>query len=207
MSEPKPTIPAIADDVTSPTDSKETGSIATKTTVFTYADTDLPPGRLTATKGHTEVRLRGSSRSKSPMPNSCRHSVDGNSSISSLDDILLNEPDILYDRQGLEDLKNHSSSMSQGSISNLPPVHERLSEETLDDVHAFSDLRSSNASLVSINTDNAMLEPVVEMLDDIEEEEDAPVILMTNMENLRLESQQETPTASSSVNNETVPTV
>lgn len=94
----------------------------------------------------------------------------GDSSISSLEDFVDN--DILYDRQGLVDDLSQSSSknMPIRPMSNLPSVNERLSEETLDDVHAFTDLvvRSSNASrAASVGTDRELF---LDPLDEIDEE-------------------------------------
>lgn len=128
------------------------------------------------------------------------------------------DQDILYDRQGFVELdlsesqrKLHNSREFSNSKS-LPPVNERLSEDTLEDVHAFSDVvRSSNASRVSIGTDNQVLEPLTEcgeeydndddnddttdgLLDDIDEEGNSnggamtTSIIVTNMENLNLGS-------------------
>jgi hypothetical protein len=137
---------------------------------------------------------------------------DANSSMSSLDDIV--DTDILTDRQGFSEL---DLSESRGLLSrengNLPSVNERMSEDALEDVHAFSDVnaRSSNASRAnSIGTGGgAVLEPLSEYddedldlddLDDIQEEgceghvgtggADAgqPQVILTNMENLTLQS-------------------
>lgn len=67
---------------------------------------------------------------------------DGNLSISSIEDV---DPDILYDRMGFEELEPPASHPIAGGTlaspgAHLPPVNERLSEETLEDSHAFQDL-------------------------------------------------------------------
>ena len=88
------------------------------------------------------------SRSRSPMtrktaasgtsnPTPTQTTADANSSISSLEDIV--DQDILYDRQGLVELDlTESQRKLHSSRDNicLPPVNERLSEDTLEDVHA-----------------------------------------------------------------------
>lgn len=106
---------------------------------------------------------------------------DANSSISSLDDIV--DQDILYDRAGLSELeidvvakKLHSSR----EFVNLPPVNERLSEESMDDVHAFSDVQttrttSSNASRagsIATGTGVEFLEPLNECGEEDEDDDD-----------------------------------
>jgi hypothetical protein len=97
---------------------------------------------------------------------------DGNSSISSCDDIAP-DSDILTDRAGFaDDLTDNIRRMhSSRDQLNLPPtVNERMTEESLEDVHAFSDCqfrpRSSNASLVSgvssVANEASVLEPCLE---------------------------------------------
>eukprot|EP00547_Thalassionema_nitzschioides_P006598 CAMPEP_0194208182 /NCGR_PEP_ID=MMETSP0156-20130528/6697_1 /TAXON_ID=33649 /ORGANISM="Thalassionema nitzschioides, Strain L26-B" /LENGTH=447 /DNA_ID=CAMNT_0038935091 /DNA_START=113 /DNA_END=1456 /DNA_ORIENTATION=+ len=83
-----------------------------------------------------------SSRSVSP---SLRAETDANSSISSLD----TESDILTDRMGLEELDLEKQKYFVCSFSSLPPVNERLSKDTLEDVHAFSDIIKTTGSLSS----------------------------------------------------------
>lgn len=140
--------------------------------------------------------------------------TDANSSISSLDDI-----DILTDRAGFSELDLSESQrkmhMARENLSNLPSVNERMSEDALEDVHAFSDVaRSSNASRCnSIGTGTgAVLEPLSEYededldldsgdddLDDIQEEGGdltehplhQPQVILTNMENLTLQLNQQ----------------
>jgi len=185
-------------------------------------DLNLPPGRMNATRAPPRLTpssplqnptsfpmmmrrrsMEGTrSRSRSPLHTATTKETqaltDGNSSISSLDEFV--DQDILYDRQGLVELDLTESQRklhNSREFVNLPPVNERLSEDTLEDVHAFSDVvRSSNASRVSGGTGtDAMLEPLDEgeeddELDDIDEEgsESDPMttVILTNMENLTL---------------------
>eukprot|EP00522_Entomoneis_paludosa_P008568 CAMPEP_0172439736 /NCGR_PEP_ID=MMETSP1065-20121228/619_1 /TAXON_ID=265537 /ORGANISM="Amphiprora paludosa, Strain CCMP125" /LENGTH=318 /DNA_ID=CAMNT_0013188457 /DNA_START=126 /DNA_END=1082 /DNA_ORIENTATION=- len=139
--------------------------------------------------------------------------LDGNSSMSSLEDFV--DSDILYDRAGLQEQQpeNKGSKASQsgsGSGTNLPPVNERLSEDTLEDVHAFSDARVQMASSSgnsqnsmtsasranSITTaDKAFLDPLVEGEDEdgqdsldgtMAADDEEGVVILTNMEKLSI---------------------
>jgi hypothetical protein len=102
----------------------------------------------------------------------------GGSSFSNLEDFI--DPDILTDKMGLVELEpshhhphQSSSSSSQhqqhqlnASFSNLAPVTERMSEETLEDVHAFSDVvvRGTRSSIAmgSSGEDVVLLEALDE---------------------------------------------
>uniref|UniRef100_A0A7S1D2I4 Uncharacterized protein n=1 Tax=Cyclophora tenuis TaxID=216820 RepID=A0A7S1D2I4_CYCTE len=134
----------------------------TKSANYFYTDEDLPPLRLNATR--VQERL-SSSTSALCVPNNLmtkrRRSLDltkprsrsrspsltkeDGSSVSSLEDF---DSDILTDRMGLEELPadglsgGSASGSLHVSVSSLPPVNERLSEDTLEDVHAFSDIQS-----------------------------------------------------------------
>ncbi|KAL7577321.1 hypothetical protein ACA910_002059 [Epithemia clementina (nom. ined.)] len=190
----------------------------------------------TGNMGHHLHHHHASPRSKSPSfqlrsggstAATAAPTMDGNSSISSLEDLV--DSDILYDRAGLIDIDVLSSSTgsldgskSQGGrkasssreFVNLPSVNERLSDETLEDVHAFSDVKvntsgSSNASRANSLTDagdeKVVLDPLEEGDDEDGDEDDdqdsledpsessemhmSPVIL-TNIENLSLQAQQ-----------------
>ena len=121
-----------------------------------------------------------SSRSGSESPGSSRghhKQYDGGSSISSLEDAGI-DFDVLTDRMGhLElDLKTQQE-ISHGlnkSLSNLPAVNERLSDETLDDVHAFTDVKRETGTLSrggSITTGGEVSSNVLEPLEEIEEVE------------------------------------
>ena len=197
-------------------------------------DSNLPPGRMHAVKGHHRLHGSGNiefsgsgsapgtprSRSRSPM-GSLRGgggggadgkadggrvtltTADGNSSISSLDDL---DRDILTDRAGImDDLSEAQRRLHSSKEFHLPAtVNERLSEDTLEDIHAFSDVvRSSNCSRVSMKSDSVNGEAVLEPLDELSEEEDqnsleedgddaeggeqqVNTVILTNMENLTL---------------------
>jgi hypothetical protein len=150
--------------------------------------------------GSGSVTKNPRSRSRSPAATKITTSstyYDGNSSISSLDNLeLLVDPDILYDRHGLDDLpqqqqRNHHHS---GNNNYLPAVNERLSEETLEDVHAFSDFSISNSrGCASVRSG---LEPLNEGdnedddLDQIneEDEEEFGMVILTNLDDLQLSS-------------------
>jgi hypothetical protein len=102
--------------------------------------------------------------------------TDGNSSLSSMDDY---ESDLLTDRAGvLDDLSDSQRKLHSSKEFHVPAtVLERMSEDSLEDNHAFSDLVricsssrdgnfSSNASRVShvsgSNAGDGMLEPLDE---------------------------------------------
>jgi hypothetical protein len=111
------------------------------------------------------------------------------------------DSDLLTDKMGLEELdieKQHSSSQLMiHPSSSLPPVSERLCDETLEDVHAFSDVKrdgthSRGASSIATGGDGAsFLETLEEMeeIDDDEEEsidEEGDKVILTNMENITI---------------------
>jgi len=121
---------------------------------------------------------RGSSRSASPAPE-----LQSHSSSSSLAEELAVPLDMLTDRKGFEELEPlppHTMVV----LSKLPAVSERLSEETLEDVHAFCDLTAGNNSTRSIqnipaSSDNSYLETLDEegdSFDDNDGGESSPVV-------------------------------
>jgi hypothetical protein len=121
-------------------------------------------------------------------------SVNGGSSISSLEDMGI-DSDFLTDKMGfLElDLKEQQENTERlnKSLSNLPPVSERLSEETLDDCHAFNDLKCEGGYASrgnSITTGGDVSSNMLEPLDEGDEEEEAEgetgKIKITNMEEI-----------------------
>lgn len=118
---------------------------------------------------------------------------DGGSSISSLEDLGI-DTDVLTDKMGMLELdlkeqQEHTERLNK-SLSNLPPVSERLSEETLDDVHAFTDLKREEGYTSrggSITTGGDVSSNVLEPLDegDEENEDDAGgKVKITNMEEI-----------------------
>lgn len=145
------------------------------------------------------------SRSKSPSlqqdQTATTTNMDG--SLSSLEDFV--DSDILTDSKGMKELcleeeERKSHSLSQKSSGSLAPVHERMSEETLEDVHAFSDINIGNKtpSLSSrgnstVGTAGDVGSYLLETLDECEEEEDHVIddepkgeVIFTNMENLTI---------------------
>jgi hypothetical protein len=119
-------------------------------------------------------------------------SYDGGSSISSLEDMGF-DTDVLTDKMGrLElDLKEQQENADRlnRSCSNLPFVSERMSEETLDDVHAFSDIKREdgfvsrgNSITTTGDISSIMLEPLDE--GDEEDHEDEGKVKITNMEDI-----------------------
>jgi hypothetical protein len=125
--------------------------------------------RLLERSGSFEEEGVSNSRSTSPLPKTptpstvpTRYCDVSLSSMSSLEDFV---DDLLTDRNGLEEVSSRlkgASSISAGLT--LPSVNERMSEETLEDSHAFSDIsalmapasgggsRSCNASRASFST-------------------------------------------------------
>ena len=83
--------------------------------------------------------------------------------------------------------------LSQGlnrSFSNLRPVSERMSEDTLEDCHAFSDLKPRDGRKSrenSITTGGDVSSNVLEPLDECEDEEGSEGeerVKITNMERI-----------------------
>jgi len=142
-----------------------------------------------------------SSVSASPEPRKTRHlrSSSGNvgsnqnrgetsSTNSSVTDVDI---DILTDRMGLEELdleKQRLISSDLGAaVSNLPLVTERLSNGTLEDKHAFTDVKSSASSVSRANSivgDIACLETLNEVTEECEE---LDLHIISNMENIAKE--------------------
>lgn len=153
---------------------------------------DVPPGLQAQ-----QMRLRRrksdpnnlSNRSGSRSPSG--HNFDAGSSLSSLDDV--HDPDILTDKMAfLElDLKDQQQ-VSRGlnnSFSNLPPVTERMSDENLDDCHAFSDVRRGGGSASrgnSITSGGEVSSNVLEPLDEVDDEDsnEGGRVILTNMEKI-----------------------
>mmetsp|Transcript_33471 Transcript_33471/g.77128 ORF Transcript_33471/g.77128 Transcript_33471/m.77128 type:complete len:275 (-) Transcript_33471:1829-2653(-) len=115
----------------------------------------------------------GRSRSRSPS----LREYSGDSSTSSLEEL---DQDILTDRMGLEELdlerQKSCNDLSQRELlhNSLTPVSERLSDETLEDVHAFSDLPPSVSrgnSVATIGADGGS-SVQLETLDEAEENEE-----------------------------------
>lgn len=170
----------------------------------------LPDAASTSSGGSGSRSKSGSFVLNSNDPHPFHHHDAGSTtSMSSLEDLGVDQ-DILYDRAGLQDdlqsvgsKKSHASS--QKVVSNLPPVNERLSEDTLEDVHAFSDVKvisiSSNASRGANSMTTNELKALDPLMEDDDEDDDSindlpseslsnmPPVILTNMENLTLSAQ------------------
>jgi hypothetical protein len=144
-----------------------------------------------------------SQRSGSESPQSSRGSrggqhhksntFDGGSSISSLEDAGI-DIDILTDKMGVLELdlktQQEISHSLNKSLSNLPAVAERMCDDTLEDCHAFSDVKRETGTLSrggSITTggevSSNVLEPLSEIdeIDDEDEDEAVEKIKITNL--------------------------
>eukprot|EP01083_Nonionella_stella_P008546 24661_1 len=86
---------------------------------------DATTGRLDGSQSPSIVSVSGYGSASSSRRNSC----------SSIEDI---EPDILTDKMGHEELTPGSCA---SSVSTLHTVNERMSEDALEDCHAFTDLK------------------------------------------------------------------
>jgi len=143
-----------------------------------------PSSRDVSPSPHGKTGSKGSDAIPSLVPGSSSASVGANSSASSVATDI--DPDILLDRAGFEELEPpppHEISMGplaspimipgHGSFV-LPSVNERMSEESLDDCHAFSDVVAAlHSSLRSLNHDKdaAGEEGLLETLGEVEEED------------------------------------
>jgi len=158
----------------------------------------IEPLRIGSTKMMHEARLTGSSsnlqtrdnmllRRKDALPSrsgsesplyrgQSTSNFDGGSSISSLEDQGI-DTDILTDKMGVLELnlkdQQEIAQRLHKSLSNLPAVNERLRDETLEDCHAFTDLKreGSLSRGGSITTGGEVtLEPLEEIEDENENE-------------------------------------
>lgn len=142
------------------------------------------------------------SRSGSESPlyrGNSSHTFDGNSSISSLEDQGF-DTDILTDKMGVLELnlkvQQEITQSLHKSLSNLPAVNERLRDETLEDCHAFTDLKREGTTSRggSITTGGEVtLEPLEEIEDESESNERTSKIKITNLaEILEVPDEEET---------------
>ncbi|MGK3733717.1 MAG: hypothetical protein ACI8RD_002384 [Bacillariaceae sp.] len=157
------------------------------------------PLRIESTKMTFEARLTGtssslqarenmllrrkdalSSRSGSVSPlqrGNISYTFDGGSSISSLEDLGI-DTDILTDKMGVLELnlktQQEITQSLHKSLSNLPAVNERLRDESLEDCHAFTDLKREGTLSRggSIATGGEVSSNVLEPLEEIEDEDD-----------------------------------
>jgi len=141
------------------------------------------PANLSSRSGSESPQSRGSQRHHN------RNNTDGGSSISSLEDQGI-DIDILTDKMGVLELdlktqQDISHSLNK-SLSNLPAVAERMCDETLEDVHAFSDVKRETGSLSrggSIATGGEVSSNVLEPLEEIDDEDENEVekVKITNL--------------------------
>jgi len=136
----------------------------------------------------------GASGTRSPM-------FDGGSSISSLEDAGF-DTDILTDKMGFLELDASCSKMNHSSSTSLHlhTVAERLSDETLEDTHAFTDIkdrstgRNGGNPITAGGENAAALEP----LDEIDDEDaaDGAVTITNLVEIMEVVDEEESPNGS-----------
>jgi hypothetical protein len=130
------------------------------------------------------IKNRNSARSGSRSP----ATFDGGSSISSLEDAGI-DTDILTDKMGTLELDASFRSETRLSQPHLQTVAERMSEEMLEDCHAFTDLKrggsASRGNSITTGGDvsSNMLEPLDEVLE-CEDESEGGKVKITNMEEI-----------------------
>jgi len=197
---------------------------------YGYDDMDLPPLRVQAGKATTRRSLTSSasplqtgtlrrrrsldcaySRTRSRSPSSHRlrdygHGSVGDStlqrSFSELEEFV--DPDILYDSKGLlselDVIGEKEEKQRSSSARSLTMVVERMSEEALEDIHAFSDLtvnsntRASCASVGGSTWGGDVCSHILAPLNEYEDEDDISdqeydenedgQIILTNMEKI-----------------------
>jgi len=182
---------------------------------YGYDDMDLPPLRVQAGKATTRRSL---SSSASPLQTGTlrrRRSLDcAYSRTASVGDTTLHrsfseleefvDPDILYDSKGLlselDVIGEKEEKQRSSSARSLTMVVERMSEEALEDIHAFSDLtvnsntRASCASVGGSTWGGDVCSHILAPLNEYEDEDDISdqeydenedgQIILTNMEKI-----------------------
>jgi len=150
--------------------------------------------------------LTSRSGSESPLyRGNSSHTFDGGSSISSLEDLGI-DTDILTDKMGVLELnlkaQQEITQSLHKSLSNLPAVNERLRDETLEDCHAFIDLKREGTLSRggSITTGGEVtLEPLEEIEDEGDPNERTSKIKITNLAEI-LEAPDEEETGETNAN-------
>ena len=127
------------------------------------------------------ANLSSRSGSESPHHRGGSHgggNFDGGSSISSLEEQGF-DTDILTDKMGVLELdwktQQEISQSLNKSLSNLPVVAERLSDDMLEDCYAFIDVRGREGTLSrggSITTGGEVSSNVLEPLEEMDGEDD-----------------------------------
>mmetsp|Transcript_15763 Transcript_15763/g.21910 ORF Transcript_15763/g.21910 Transcript_15763/m.21910 type:complete len:321 (+) Transcript_15763:173-1135(+) len=125
---------------------------------------------------------------------------DAGSSVSSLQDLedFVGDPDILLDKAGMEELdpvalttQRSIKDLAAGGGSSLQAVNERLSEETLEDTHAFQDVNPPVASASRDNSIGAGMD-VLQEGDEDDDDDNSPIhsskpaVILENMEHLEI---------------------
>jgi len=156
-----------------------------------FSTLDIP--RKLEKEVNRKMRRRKSDPPSGHRSGSRSPAYDGGSSISSLEEMGI-DTDVLTDKMGILELdlkeqQEHADRLNK-SCSNLPPVSERMSEESLDDCHAFSDLKREDGFISrgnSITTGGEVSSNILEPLDEGDEEEDNEdegKVKITNMEDI-----------------------
>lgn len=126
------------------------------------------PANLSSRSGSESPRNRGGSHGN----------YDGGSSISSLEELGF-DTDILTDKMGVLELdlktQQEISQSLNKSLSNLPVVAERLTDDVLEDCYAFTDVKGREGSLSrggSITTGGEVSSNFLEPLEEMDGEDD-----------------------------------
>jgi hypothetical protein len=179
--------------------------VATKEKVFYYTDEDLPPLRMNAVRVPDRLAMSHASffqpsnnlnNSFSSPTQSTRSTISqGGASLPSrrgVDLSTLDRSDILTDKKAFQELDLERQRLENSSIGSLPPVNERMSDDTLEDCHAFTDVRATSsvassarsvANSIATGADATSL--FLETLDEEDEyDDDAREVHISNLENL-----------------------
>lgn len=118
----------------------------------------LPSHNLSSrSSSRSRTSLRSHSRSPSPQQQQQQQQVQVPSSTASSTSMEFLDEDILTDKMGMLELESqpcHVKPLLEQQGKKLPSVNERMSEESLDDVHAFSDLRNVIRQIKNHNSNN-----------------------------------------------------
>jgi hypothetical protein len=120
----------------------------------------LPIHNLSSrSSSRSRTSLRSHSRSPSPQQQQQQQQVQVQvpSSTASSTSMEFLDEDILTDKMGMLELESqpcHVKPLLEQQGKKLPSVNERMSEESLDDVHAFSDLRNVIRQIKNHNSNN-----------------------------------------------------
>jgi hypothetical protein len=111
-----------------------------------------------SSRSRTSLRSNSRSPSSSPSPQHYHQQLQVLSSTASSNASMeFVDEDILTDKMGMLELESqpcHVKPLLEQQGKKLPSVNERMSEESLDDVHAFSDLRNVIRQIKTTPTTN-----------------------------------------------------